>query len=141
MTKTSLMGAVAAIFLVGCGGAESPTAEETSRAESSLLTDSVTCEDIQQVVDHVREGLGDCRPSFENQEPLAFSHAACDAGLATSCDAAGLEDARRYVDCLQAVEACDPARQDLFDESIDACLDRFQNSSATEECIELVIGD
>lgn len=125
--KTKLMGAVLAVFLGGCGTEESPSDE--------------FCGDVQQAVDSVRSGLGSCTANYKNEEPLAFSRAACDAELATTCSSADLEEAQEYVACLRAVAPCVAAQQAAFDEAIDACLDSFQESDADAVCIELVVGD
>lgn len=139
--KTKLMGALVAMFLVGCGVEESSPASETSQAQSAVKSVSGLCAGVEQVVNAVRDGLGSCTPTFENQEPLAFSRAVCDAEVGTACHPSDKVHARRYVECLSAVAPCDPAQQAVFDTAIDACLDTFQNSGANLECVELLIGD
>ncbi len=139
--KTMRMGTVVALLLVGCGGGEPGKMDERSDVEEAAENESLSCDDIEQAVEHIQNGLGSCTPTFKNQEPLAFSRSACDAQLNTSCDSASLEHALQYVNCLQAVPACNPAQQALFDNAIDDCADTFQNSGAAEACIELVIGD
>lgn len=138
--KTKLMGTVLAILLVGCGTEEARPADASPETKAGVQS-GVSCEDIDQAVASVRDGLGSCTANYKNQEPLAFSRSVCDAQLSTACSAADLEIAQQYVACLRAVAACEPAQQALFDEAIDTCLDTFQNSGASEECIELVVGD
>lgn len=141
MMKTKLMGALVAMFLVGCGVEESSPLSETSQALAAERSMRGLCADVEQVVNAVRDGLGSCTPTFENQEPLAFSRAVCDAQVSTACHPSDKVYARRYVECLSAVAPCDPAQQEVFDTAIDDCLDTFQNSGANLECVELLIGD
>ncbi|WP_224364711.1 hypothetical protein [Hyalangium versicolor] len=140
MNRMKLMGAVVAVLVVGCG--TDPISPENEQTEQQIHTStSVTCQDVEQVVDSIRNNLGTCTPNYKNQEPLAFSRSACDEQLSTLCDETGLAEARLYVNCLQSISACVPAQQSIFDEAIDECLDTFQNSAASGECIELVVGD
>lgn len=131
MTKTQWMGAVLAVLLVGCGKEEMPGTQADARS----------CENLEQAVESIRDGLGSCAPNYKNQEPLAFSRSACDAGLGTACSAAEQEVVARYVTCLQAVAPCVPAEQTAFDDAIDACLDTLQSSGAKEACVEVAVGD
>lgn len=128
MMKTKRMGVVLALLLTACG---EETPGETGAA----------CEGIEQVVEHVRQGLGSCTPNFKNEEPLAFSRSTCDAEFDSVCGDADQAPIQAYVTCLQAVAACNPANQPAFDDAIDDCLDTFQNSAAGGTCIELVVGD
>lgn len=139
--KTKRMGALVAMFLVGCGGEVSRPESETSVDQAAAKSASDLCAEVEQVVNAVRDGLGSCTPTFENQEPLAFSRAVCDAQVGTTCHPSDWVHARRYVECLGAVAPCDPAQQALFDTAIDDCLDTFQNSGANLMCVELLVGD
>jgi hypothetical protein len=140
MMKTKRMGVVLAMFLVACGGETGEQTQETGRTTDEVQS-TVSCDDISQVVEYVRDALGSCTPTFENQEPLAFSHAVCDDQLDVVCGAADEASIQQYLSCLQAVPACTPAQQAAFDDAIDDCLDTFQNSDANYECVELVVGD
>lgn len=136
MTQTQRMGLVLAMFLVGCG-----TEESREPRDGQEVTANETCADIEQVVEHVRQGLGSCTPNYKNEEPLAFSRATCNAEFARVCGAADQPFVQQYMTCLRAVVACAPANQSVFDEAIADCLDTFQNSAADGMCIELVVGD
>ncbi|MFP2911339.1 hypothetical protein ACLESD_41210 [Pyxidicoccus sp. 3LFB2] len=140
MMKTKRLGVVLAMLLAACG-TESPRAEQEPRNTEEEVQSGTSCEDIEQVVEHVRNGLGSCTPNYKNQEPLAFNRPECETELPTICGPSDEASIQAYVACLQAVTACNPAQQEVFDEAIDECLDTFQNSDADYLCVDVVVGD
>lgn len=140
-----LVSALLAFSTGACGGpidgaSKAEGGELAASSEASQEDSTLYCDDLTRVVNAIREKRGDCVPNYKNEEPLAYDPAICAADFSTACPPADLGEVAAYIACLDAVPACDPAQQDLFDEQIDSCLDHAQQV-LTESCIEVVIGD
>jgi len=140
--KSALLCAALLLTVAGCGESEKEP-EKNENAERARTY----CTDLRAMVEGLRQKRGTCAPHFNNEEPLAFRSDECEAALeANACADADFPFVRRYIDCLNAVQSCNPSQQTVFNEAIDECVDQLQEEpqfelNGDESCRTIVIGD